>query len=222
MTIDIREASEDDIQSLYSMYALMGQKEEGYFEKCFEEQQAGRRVIFIASLSSCHPVGASDLSAEALAKAEGRLHERDLQKGSSGAADIMDPRRLIRLRSASARRGDDIEFLDVGYCMLNWQPRYSLYKKLGIPEIQDLNVVPDARRQGVATALIAVCEKAVEAEQIGVSVALSSAYGPAQRLYAALGYLPDGYGVTFDREPVLHGELRPVDDDLCLMLVKKL
>ncbi len=113
----------------------------------------------------------------------------------------------------------------VGYGVLNWSPQYALYKRLGIPEIQDLNVISVARRQGVATAMIEYCENlVVEAgcEHIGISVALYKDYGPAQRLYAKLGYLPDGNGVTYDREAVSPGEIRPVDDDLCLMMIKAL
>ena len=57
---------------------------------------------------------------------------------------------------------------------------------------------------------------------MGISVALGASYGPAQRLYATLGYMPDGNGVTYDRMAVGFGEMRPVDDDLCLMMVKDL
>lgn len=114
---------------------------------------------------------------------------------------------------------------DAGYGMLNFHPRYALYARLGLWEIQDLNVVPAARRRGVASAVIAHCESRARAQghdAIGISVGLYPAYGPAQRLYAKLGYLPDGCGVTYDRQPVQPGEIRPVDDDLCLMLVRDL
>ncbi len=113
----------------------------------------------------------------------------------------------------------------VGYGMLNFHAQYALYKRLGIPEIQDLNVMPDARKQGLATAIIDRCETIARergCEHIGISVGLYADYGPAQRLYVRLGYVPDGYGVTYDRQTVRPGEMRPVDDDLCLMMVKKL
>jgi len=114
---------------------------------------------------------------------------------------------------------------DAAFGMLNWQPQYALYRKLGMPEIQDLNVVPRARRQGIASALIAYCENLAReknCEHAGISVGLYADYGPAQRLYVKLGYVPDGYGVTYDRAPVSPGEIRPVDDNLCLMMVKEL
>jgi GNAT superfamily N-acetyltransferase len=112
-----------------------------------------------------------------------------------------------------------------GYCMLNWTPKYHFFRKFGIPEIQDLSVIPSSRRRGIGTALIAHCEDLARSrghDQMGIGVGLLSDYGPAQRLYARLGYLPDGCGVTYDRKPVAHNEFRPVDDDMCLMMVKDL
>jgi ribosomal protein S18 acetylase RimI-like enzyme len=113
----------------------------------------------------------------------------------------------------------------VGFGILNFEPKYSLYQKLNIPEIQDLNVIPDMRRQGIGTALIAAFEEvAVDqgVEHIGISVGMTKDYGPAQRLYSKLGYIPDGNGITYDREPIDVNRSYPVDDDLCLMMVKEL
>lgn len=162
-----RRASSPDCEGLYRLYQKMGKKEPGYFERCIEEQEAGRREILIAN-------------------AEGT---------------------------------------DIGYGMLNRQPQYSLYKRLGMPEIQDLNVIPEARRQGAGKALIGALEdiaRGLGYKQIGISVGLHADYGPAQRLYVKLGYVPDGLGVTYDRVAVAVGEIRPVDDNLCLMMVRDL
>ena len=114
---------------------------------------------------------------------------------------------------------------DAGYCILNWIPKYSLFKKLGIPEIQDLNVLPHFRRQGIAKAMIAQCEDEARArglEYMGIGVSVSPSFGPAQILYTRLGYIPDGGGVTYDRKQTANGEFRPLDDQLCLMMVKGL
>lgn len=114
---------------------------------------------------------------------------------------------------------------DSSFGMLNWMPRYALYRRLGIPEIQDLNTIPAARGKGLASALIAHCEDITRekgCDTIGISVGLHSGFGAAQRLYVRLGYIPDGFGVTYDRQPVTAGEFRPLDDDLCLMMVKAL
>ena len=113
----------------------------------------------------------------------------------------------------------------VGWCILNWQPKYGYYKANDIPETQDLNVLPAFRKRGIGTAMIEHCEKLAHAKgckEIGISVGLDAGYGPAQRLYVKLGYIPDGYGVTYDRRTVTRGEFKPVDDNLCLMMVKGL
>lgn len=115
--------------------------------------------------------------------------------------------------------------VDVGYGIYNRVPKYRLYKALGIPEIQDLNIVPKYRNRGYATQVIAYCEDQARRDghdQIGISVGLNADFGAAQRLYWKLGYQPDGQGVTYDRQPVRLGEKMPVDDNLCLMMVKDL
>lgn len=114
---------------------------------------------------------------------------------------------------------------DVGYCILNWQPKYRPFLRLGIPEIQDLYIIPDFRQRGFAEMLISFCEGKARARaigRIGIGVGLHSSYGPAQRLYFKLGYGPDGQGINYDRRICEYGEIRPVDDDLCLMLLKDL
>ncbi len=113
----------------------------------------------------------------------------------------------------------------VGSAVINWEPKYALYKKLDIPEIQDVYVVETARRKGCATAMVLFFEQRAKEKahtQTGISVGLSKEYGPAQRLYFKLGYEPDGSGVTYDRGPTERYRSYPLDDDLCLMMVKNL
>ena len=114
---------------------------------------------------------------------------------------------------------------DVGFGILNFDPKYSLYQKLNIPEIQDLNVIPERRQQGIATQLMEAFEAIAldqGVDQIGISVGLTKDYGPAQRLYFKLGYVPDGNGISYDREGITYGQTYVADDDLCLMMVKDL
>ena len=114
---------------------------------------------------------------------------------------------------------------DAGYCFLNKAPKYAPYKRFGIYEIQDLNVLHDFRQKGLASALVESCEGVArqdECAEFGISVGLSADYGPAQRLYCKLGYLPDGQGITYDRQTLKHGDSVTLDDDLCLMMVKVL
>ncbi|MBI1301862.1 MAG: GNAT family N-acetyltransferase [Alphaproteobacteria bacterium] len=113
----------------------------------------------------------------------------------------------------------------VGYTFLNFHPKYSYFRKQKIPEIQDLNVLQEFRRQGIGRALIEHCEgiaKQEGYEEIGIGVGLDISFGYAQRLYIKMGYIPDGEGVCYDRIPITPGEFRPIDDNLSLMMTKKL
>jgi len=121
----------------------------------------------------------------------------------------------------------------VGYVQLIWTPIYSTFRRLGIPEIQDLNVIPDMRGQGIGTQLVEACEALVRQAgkaEVGISVGLCQSYGAAQRLYVKKGYIPDGAGVCYDDVPMREGEFRTVgfqsltspDNLLTLKLIKEL
>jgi GNAT superfamily N-acetyltransferase len=121
----------------------------------------------------------------------------------------------------------------IGYAQLIWKPLYATYRRLDIPEIQDLNVIPEERGQGTGSKLIDACEALVREmgkPEIGISVGLNQRYGAAQRLYVKKGYVPDGAGVCYDEVPVRAGEMRLIpfhsitspDDLLTLKLVKTL
>lgn len=112
-----------------------------------------------------------------------------------------------------------------GYVMLSYYPKYGYYRAHNMPEIQDLNVVPACRRRGIGRAMIEYCEALARKKnypKMGIGVGLTPEYGAAQRLYINMGYIPDGMGVTCDRKTVRHGEFRPFDDDVSLMLEKAL
>lgn len=113
----------------------------------------------------------------------------------------------------------------VGYVHYNKYPQYQPFRSLEIPEIQDLRVARSCQKQGIGAALIHHCEMQAlqdSYDMMGIAVGLTSSYGSAQRLYVRLGYVPDGGGVVYDRLAVTHGEMRPVDDNLCLMMLKSL
>ena len=112
-----------------------------------------------------------------------------------------------------------------GYVHYNRFPKYVPFQRFGLPEIQDLFVCPDHRRKGIGTALVTRCEDQAASDghkEIGIGVGIIAEFGNAQRIYAEHGYIPDGSGVVFEREPVKTGEIRPLDDRLCMMLVKQL
>ncbi len=85
-----------------------------------------------------------------------------------------------------------------GYGNLLWQSDYPPFVNAGIPEINDLNTLESFRRRGLASAIIAECERiAAEAGKpiIGIGVGQTEDYANAQRLYPQLGYLYDERGI---------------------------
>ncbi len=141
-------------------------KPDGYFERCYEQQQSGQIVMFVV-----HKVNQY-----------------------------------------------------VGHVKVVWKPDYPHFRDTGIPEIQDLNVLPAFRRQGVGTALIRACEEraAESAPMIGIGVGLHPGYNNAQHLYGKLGYRLDGHGVHYENVPVIERESYRFDDELVIYFTKAL
>jgi GNAT superfamily N-acetyltransferase len=132
-------------------------------------------------------------------------------------AEQRDKKRVILIAADASRL--------TGYVQLIWQPIYRPFRKLDIPEIQDLNVIPAARQQGLGGRLVDACEalaRQAGKAAVGIGVGLYSRYGAAQRLYVRKGYLPDGAGVCYDDVAVRANDLRAIDDLLTLKLIKDL
>jgi len=117
----------------------------------------------------------------------------------------------------------------VGHAKLIWRPDYPHFRQHGIPEIQDLNVLPAYRKRGIATHLIQCCEAtaAMRCErtgcaEIGIGVGLHPGYNAAQRLYSKLGYILDGHGVHYGDVPVKERQTYLFDDDLIIYFTKVL
>jgi GNAT superfamily N-acetyltransferase len=91
----------------------------------------------------------------------------------------------------------------VGYGTIVWEPEYELFRRQGIPEIVDLNVIGEYQGSGIGRALISALERvAVERNkpQMGISVEQTPQYARANRLYPRLGYIPDGQGTEHDNQ----------------------
>ncbi len=94
-----------------------------------------------------------------------------------------------------------------------------------IPEVNAVWIDENYRRKGLGTALIKWIENLAIQEgnsQLAIGVGLYRDYGPAQKLYFQLGYIPDGNGITYKGQPAIVGQNYPLDDDLLLWLVKVL
>ncbi len=111
-----------------------------------------------------------------------------------------------------------------GHVKVKWQSEYGPFRDEQIPEIQDLNVIPKYRRKKVASRLVDRAELIIKTRSkiVGIGVGLHPGYNAAQRLYVALGYVPDGRGVVFQNRFVVIGETVKMDDSLILHLTKNL
>jgi len=111
-----------------------------------------------------------------------------------------------------------------GYVTVNWSPTYPPFRAGRIPEIQDFNVLPRFRRQGIGTRLMDEAERKISerSEIVGIGVGMSPDYGAAQRLYVLRNYVPDGKGLTRNGSPVRHNDEIIVNDGLVLYLTKTL
>lgn len=112
-----------------------------------------------------------------------------------------------------------------GFCTLKLNSDYENFRKNNIPEINDLLIAPDYRNQGLGQALVESLESIATSlgyQTIGLAVGLYNDYGAAQRLYARMGYVPDGNGITYHHQCVVPGDNYCVDDDLLLWLRKSI
>lgn len=112
----------------------------------------------------------------------------------------------------------------VGYITLKWQSEYAPFRKKSIPEIVDLNVLPQCRKQGIGSKLLDLAEAEAQKKSgiVGIGVGLYADYGDAQHLYIKRGYMPDGLGITYNYQPVEPGSMVYLDDDLVLWFTKAL
>ena len=111
-----------------------------------------------------------------------------------------------------------------GYVTVNWRPSYPGFSEQNIPEIQDLNILRQFRKQGIASHLLdrAEAEVARHSGVVGIGVGLHPGYNAAQRLYVRRGYIPDGRGVTYRDRYIDEGSQVLLDDDLVLHFTKQL
>ncbi len=156
------------------------------------------------------------------------LEARDIQTIASSMGGGHTPS-LYERYLAEQEKGERlvlVAFTDedfAGYVTIHWQSDYPSFAEKGIPEIQDLNVLPRFRRLGIASSLVDEAEKRIfERSRIaGIGVGMYADYGPAQRMYILRGYVPDGLGLFYKNQPVIPGREVLVDDDLVLYFTKE-
>jgi GNAT superfamily N-acetyltransferase len=110
----------------------------------------------------------------------------------------------------------------IGFVTVRWQSFYPPFQEKDIPEIVDLDVLPEFRRRGAGSALMDEAERLITTRSsiAGIAVGLHSGYGAAQRLYVKRGYVPDGRGLWLNDHHVEEGEDISVGDEATLYLVR--
>ncbi|MDA0617456.1 MAG: GNAT family N-acetyltransferase [Proteobacteria bacterium] len=110
----------------------------------------------------------------------------------------------------------------VGYTTLLKTSKYEYFASGSIPEISDLNVLPNFRKQGIGTTLIKECEKIAKefSDKIGLGVGLTADYANALNLYLKLGYHFDNKGIAYCGRTLSYNQSAIVDDELNLYLIK--
>jgi GNAT superfamily N-acetyltransferase len=107
---------------------------------------------------------------------------------------------------------------------IRWRPHYPPFREANIPFIQNIEVRYDLRGRGYGSRVLEAVERLIgeRLPRAGICVALFDAYGPAQRLYARRGYVPDGRGACHRFTPLRRGDVITLGDDHLLWLVKEL
>ena len=164
-----------------------------------------------------------------------RVHIRRMQPGDVdrifiGLADhdVSKPRVYVEHCWQENLTGQRITFLALhrddfaGWGHLVRESEYAFFREQGIPEIQNFDVIPPFRRQGVGSQLMDAIEQWAfeQYDTIGLGFGLYADYGTAQRMYVKRGYIPDGRGMISHNHPVVPGSHVLVDDDLVLFLTK--
>jgi ribosomal protein S18 acetylase RimI-like enzyme len=110
----------------------------------------------------------------------------------------------------------------VGIVTIRWHSRYPLFRERQIPLIQNIEIRYEDRGRGLGNQMLERTEREIARRSpiAGLVVGITEDYGPAQRLYARRGFVPDGRGVCRQFTPLQNGDVVTVDHDLLLWLVK--
>ncbi len=111
----------------------------------------------------------------------------------------------------------------VGIVTIRWRSHYPPFHERNIPLIQNIEIRYEDRGRGLGGLMLERAEReiALRSPIAGLVVGISASYGPAQRLYARRGFVPDGRGVCRGHIPLQEGEVVTIDHDLLLWLTKR-
>jgi GNAT superfamily N-acetyltransferase len=112
-----------------------------------------------------------------------------------------------------------------GYATIVWESAYAGFRERRIPLVHQIIVAEPFRRQRVATRLMDAAEQLARdrgVSTLGITVGLFDEYGPAQRMYAQRGYVPDGRGACQGHRPLREGAQVTMNHELIMWLTKDL
>ena len=152
------------------------------------------------------------------------IADEEIRQGWNASADKYE----TRLRDQEAGRCISLtaEYRGnvAGYINVYREVKEGPFRGTGYPEIVDFGVLEKYRRKGIGTKLMDTAEGIASgyADTVCLGVGLHSGYGSAQRMYVKRGYIPDGSGIWYRKEPCVPYETTCTsDDDLVLYLSKK-
>ena len=110
----------------------------------------------------------------------------------------------------------------VGSVTIRWHAHYPPFRDKRIPLIQHIEIAYHERGRGLGNQLLARAEGEIAQRSpvAGLCVGIFADYGPAQRLYAKRGFIPDGRGVCQGHRPLGEGAAVTIGHDLLLWLTK--
>jgi len=140
----------------------------------------------------------------------------DAVRESLGAFDPEETVFVLADEGADAR--------PVATATIRWRSDYPPFRVEDIPLIQNIEVRADLRGMGMGSLVMDALERLVgeRSSTVGICVGLFDAYGPAQKLYARRGFVPDGRGACDGHEPLRRGATITLDGNHLLWLVKTL
>jgi GNAT superfamily N-acetyltransferase len=112
-----------------------------------------------------------------------------------------------------------------GFITVVWESSYPRFVAQRAPEIVDLYVHETMRGKKMGARLLEAVEEHIQSrgfKTIGIAVGITPDFGPAQRLYATRGYVPDGSGLWHNGVLVKKGQTITLNDRTNIMMLKVL